>query len=144
MKLEIKNIWYILAWVLIAAFIFNPTFASQISSNLVKWFVAITSSDTKTENNLVWLDAWWKLPTDVIPAEAATTAWTNLYICTTNIDTANNTSFTCPTGYSKMSFIWKANRHEMMVTTPSWSNKTWFNNDWHDTWKSYTNCCVQD
>ncbi len=121
MRLEIKNIWYMLAWILIAAFIFNPTFASQISSNLVKWFVAITSSDTKAENNLVWLDVWWKLPTDVIPASAATT-WGDRLI---------------------LNYVWQSYKTCPVWFYEIWRNK-WTSAQWTFVWTKNNTIILQD
>ena len=111
MKKEYKNFWYMLAWIIIATLLLNPTFASQISSNLVKWFVAITSTDAKSENNLVWLDAGWKLPTDIIPASAATTWWeTSMFIHRINYY-SDSTYYTCPSWYIEVKWYW-ANRSD--------------------------------
>ena len=131
MKQEYKNFGYMLAWVVVATMLLNPTFASQISSNLVKWFVAITSSDVKAENNLVWLDAGWKLPTDVIPAEAATTAWINMYndhFCIVAQWDSTVEGGTCPTWFWKVDLymdnpVWGRNRIIINWTaTDGWFN----------------------
>ncbi len=150
MKQEYKNFGYMLVWVVVATMLLNPTFASQISSNLVKWFVAITSSDVKSENNLVWLDAWGMLPSDVIPAEAATTSWW-MFFCWTymtyegNTDTESSTvSATCPTWYSQVKMTGPTNWHQSMFTTNAWSELMWFNDNWGSARDSTTICCVQD
>lgn len=150
MKAQFKNFSYMLAWVIIATALLNPTFASQIQSNLVKWFVAITSDSEKAENNLVWLDADWMFPTDVIPASAATT-WEKLYFCWTYITNEiiaatkeTSVSASCPTWYSIVTLKGPAHRHEMIFSTNSWHDKTWFNSSWDTTYDSVTKCCVQD
>lgn len=77
MKNIFKSLAIFIAWIFIAWLVFNPTIAYQIQSNLAKWFAAITATDIKAENKLVWLDIDWKLPVDIIPASALTT--NNLY-----------------------------------------------------------------
>jgi len=47
MKIEMKNMWYMLVWVLLASLLFNTSFATKIYSNLSKWFEAITYEDPK-------------------------------------------------------------------------------------------------
>jgi len=146
MNKQIINFGYMLAWVLVATLILNPTTAYKIKSNLVAWFQAITSSSVKNQNNLVWLDAGWKLPLDILPANAATT-WSNwMYFCQTTIIWAGSSTatVTCPALYSKMEFKWPAHWHEAMFTTPNWSNKTSFNSAWNQYYNVSTLCCVKN
>jgi len=119
MKKEYKNLGYMLAWVVVATMLLNPTFASQISSNLVKGFVAITSSDIKAENNLVWLDAWWKLPIDVIPAAAETAGWETTFFVHQINYYSDRSYYTCPTWYVQVTWDW-ANRADAYGSLMSW------------------------
>ena len=148
MKKEYKNFWYMLAWVIIATLLLNPTFANQISSNLVKWFVAITSTDTKSENNLVWLDAGWKLPTDIIPASAATApaaTWIPQGYCQTTMiqkSEISNATISCGTWWTPltMSAYWRS--HPTGISTPSWSSMNVSQWDWQNNRYVLTQCCV--
>jgi len=150
MKQEYKNFGYMLAWVVVATMLLNPTFASQISSNLVKWFVAITSSDVKAENNLVWLDAGWKLPTDIIPAEAATAATWDAYndhFCVAeavHLDATTTTKiFECPTWFWKVHIKGGANirwRNSIVVNWTIWNDGWVYDGDNRPT---ELLCCVR-
>ena len=113
MKQEYKNFGYMLAWVVVATMLLNPTFASQISSNLVKWFVAITSSDIKAENNLVWLDAGWK---------------TIIFVHKINYY-SDSSYYTCPSWYIEIKWDWvnRADAYGLNMVSWKWKwDRMWF------------------
>lgn len=145
MNKQLLNFGYMLAWVVVATLILNPTTAYQIKSNLVAWFQAVSSTDTnKAENNIVALWADSKLPSDVIPAEAASTSADAMYFCSSHLEMSGVPTATCPTGYSKMTFSWLANWHQAIFTSPAWSIKSDFNNWWDSDRKMKTVCCVKN
>jgi len=149
MKIEMKNMWYMLVWVLLASLLFNTSFATKIYSNLSKWFEAITYEDPKVQNKLVWLDSWWKLPTDIIPASALWTTWWSVpeWYCQTTMIQKNelsNATIECWTGRTsiKLSAYWRA--HPTGIWTPGWSNFNTSVREWQGNRYVLTQCCVPE
>lgn len=146
MKNIIKNISFALVGAIIAWVAFNPTIAYQIQSNLAKGFAAITASDVKEENKLVWLDADGLLPSDIFPASALTAdIWYKDHFCMFAENYNNDSStpaLTCPTWFIEVNwFDWNGwgikNDYTMYI---NWSVVQTYS---YVYWASFA-CCVAE